>query len=146
MNHITIVGRLTATPELKATANGTNVCSFTVAVERKFKGADGNPVTDFIDCVAWKHTAEFLCKWFDKGVRVAVAGELQTRFYEDKNANNKKVKICEVLVSEVEFADGKTQPKPTENTINANTNTKVVTPVEDDFVLLPADDDLPFPV
>lgn len=146
MNHIIIIGRLTTKPELKATANGTNVCSFTVAVERKFKDADGNAVTDFLDCVAWRHPAEFLCKWFDKGVRVAIAGELQTRFYEDKNNNNKKTKVCEVLVSDVEFADGKTQSKPTESNTTADTNATVVAPAEDDFVILADDDDLPFPL
>lgn len=141
MNHITIIGRLTASPELKATSSGTNVCNFTVAVERKFKGADGNAVTDFIDCVAWKHTAEFLCKWFDKGVRVAIAGELQTRFYEDKDTN-KKIKVCEVLASEVEFADGKTQSRPTEN----NTTATIEAPTSSDFIPLSADEasGLPF--
>ena len=138
MNHITIIGRLTATPELKTTPNGTNVCSFTVAVERKFKGADRNPVTDFIDCVAWKHTAEFLCKYFDKGVRVAVAGELQTRFYEDKD--NKKVKVCEVVVNEIEFADGKVQAseRPT------STDTTNEVPDVDTFEVVPDGEDLPF--
>jgi single-strand DNA-binding protein len=140
MNHITIIGRLTATPELKTTPNGTNVCSFTVAVERKFKGADGNPITDFVDCVAWKHTAEFLCKYFDKGVRVAVAGELQTRIYEDKD--NKKVKVCEVLASDIEFADGKAQTsdRPAEN----NTNKVVGIPDADAFEVVPHNEDLPF--
>jgi single-strand DNA-binding protein len=140
MNHITIIGRLTATPELKTTPNGTNVCSFTVAVERKFKGADGNPITDFVDCVAWKHTAEFLCKYFDKGVRVAVAGELQTRIYEDKD--NKKVKVCEVLASDIEFADGKTQTsdRPAEN----NTNKVAEIPDADAFEVVPHNEDLPF--
>lgn len=144
MNHITIIGRLTATPEKKTTPSGTSVCSFTVAVERKFKGTDGNPITDYIDCVAWKHTADFLCKWFDKGVRVAVAGELQTRVYEK---DGKKNKVYEVLVSDVEFADGKTQAKPTESNTTTAVNTADVTPMADDFVLLPADDDdLPFPL
>lgn len=140
MNHITIIGRLTATPELKTTPNGTNVCSFTVAVERKFKGADGNPITDFVDCVAWKHTAEFLCKYFDKGVRVAVAGELQTRIYEDKD--NKKVKVCEVLASDIEFADGKAQTseRPAEN----NTNKVAEIPDADAFEVVPHNEDLPF--
>lgn len=140
MNHITIIGRLTATPELKTTPNGTNVCSFTVAVERKFRGADGNPITDFVDCVAWKHTAEFLCKYFDKGVRVAVAGELQTRIYEDKD--NKKVKVCEVLASDIEFADGKAQTseRPAEN----NTNKVAEIPDADAFEVVSHSEDLPF--
>lgn len=140
MNHITIIGRLTATPELKTTPNGTNVCSFTVAVERKFKGADGNPVTDFVDCVAWKHTAEFLCKYFDKGVRVAVAGELQTRIYEDKD--NKKVKVCEVLASDIEFADGKAQTS--DRTAENNTNKVTEIPDADAFEVVPHNEDLPF--
>ena len=141
MNKSVIIGRLTATPELKVTPSGTNVCSFTVAVERKFKGADGNTTTDFIDCVAWKHTADFLCKYFDKGVRVAVFGELQTRTYTDKDGNNRK--ITEVVASEVEFADGKQQAN---NTPSATTNTTVATPNTDDFVPITADDesDLPF--
>ena len=136
MNKVVIIGRLTATPELKTTTNGTNVCSFTIAVDRKFKGADGNPVTDFIDCVAWKHNAEFLCKYFDKGVRVAVSGELQTRMYEDKD--NKKIKVCEVLVNEVEFADGKVQA--TERT----TNTSNGLPDADAFEVVADESDLPF--
>lgn len=106
MNNCSFTGRLTASPELKITPNGKKVCSFTLAVERKYKGADGKNVADFIDFVAWEHNAEFLCKWFDIGVRVAVTGELQTRLYEDKETK-KKNKVAEVLASSVEFADGK---------------------------------------
>ena len=105
MNLCALVGRLTATPELKQTANGTSVCSVSLAVERRFKDSDGNPIVDFIDVVAWKHNADFLCKWFDKGVRVAVTGELQTRMYEDKEG--KKIKVSEIVANTIEFADGK---------------------------------------
>lgn len=137
MNICSFTGRLTATPELKATLNGKNVCSFTLAVERRFKGADGKPVVDFVDFVAWEHNATFICKWFDKGVRMAVTGELQTRRYEKDGQAHK---ITEVLVSTVEFADGKreanTVSKPDDNTF-ANTT--------DDFIPLDAGDtDLPF--
>lgn len=105
MNTNIFIGRLTASPELKMTPNGKAVCNFTLAVERKVKGADGKPIVDYIDFVAWEHNAKFLCKWFDKGVRVGITGELQTRLYTDKES--KKHKVAEVLVSTVEFADGK---------------------------------------
>lgn len=135
MNLTVLVGRLTATPELKTTPNGKNVCNFTLAVERKFKGANSTAEVDYIDCFAWEHNANFLCRWFGKGVRVAVSGELQTRFYEK---DGKKQKIVEVLVSTVEFADGKTQPKETKTASNI--------PDNDDFIPIGDADDLPFNV
>lgn len=130
MNTLSLIGRITAALELKATPSGKSVCNFSVAVERKFKDAEGKPITDYIDCVAWGSQAEFLCKWFDKGVRVGLSGELQTRTYTDNDGKNRKV--YEVLVNTVEFADGKkdantvaTTPAntttPTANTSNANT-------------------------
>ncbi len=82
-----------------------SVCNFTLAVERRYGNSEGVKPVDFIDFVAWKSQAEFLCKWFDKGVRVAVTGELQTRMYEDKDG--KKTKVSEIVVATVEFADGK---------------------------------------
>lgn len=142
MNICCFIGRLTATPELKATQNGKSVCSFSLAVERRFKGADGKPVVDFVEFVAWEHNAEFLCKWFDKGVKVAVTGELQTRTFTDKDGNNRKV--TEVLVNTIEFADGKAV---------ANANVATVTTVaapsqeQNDDEFIPVDDsesDLPF--
>ena len=135
MNFGCWVGRLTHTPELRHTNNGTAVCNFTLAVERRFKDADGNAVTDWIDCVAWKSQAEFLCKWFDKGVRVGITGELQTRRYEKDGQTHK---VTEVLVSTVEFADGKREANATTetNTFAEDTN--------DDFVPLDSGDDLPW--
>ena len=105
MNLCAFTGRFTATPELKVTPNGKSVCSFTLAVERRFKGSDGKPIVDYPDFVAWEHNAEFICKWFDKGVKVAVTSELQTRTYTDKEGKNRKV--TELVVNTVEFADGK---------------------------------------
>ena len=147
MNTIAITGRLTAKPELKATPSGKNVCSFTLAVERRFKGADGNPITDFIDCVAWEHNAVFISKWFDKGVKTAITGELQTRTYTDSDGKNRKV--AEVLVSTVEFADGKREPNTNANT-NTNTNTfsadtnTFTSNTNDDFVPVDSDDNFPW--
>lgn len=129
MNTVNIIGRLTNTPELKQTPTGKSVCNFSVAAERRFKDADGKPIVDFIDCVAWNNQAEFLCKWFDKGVRVGLVGELQTRTYEDGDGKNRKV--FEVLISSVEFADGKREANANTNADNTNTFTGGT---DDDFI------------
>lgn len=138
MNLCAFTGRLTATPTLKATANGKSVCSFTLAVERRFKDSDGKPVVDFVDFVAWEHNSQFICKWFDKGVKIAVTGELQTRTFTDKEGKNRKV--TEVLVSTVEFADGKREA----NT-NSETNTTFDNSAFDVDGFMPiTDEELPF--
>ena len=148
MNSVNLIGRLTATPELKATPNGKSVCNFTLAVERKFKDTDGKPIVDFIDCVVWENNAIFLCKWFDKGVRVAISGETQTRMYEDKDG--KKIKVSEVFVNTVEFADGKreanevaTNTTPTTNQANDDIFNNDIFK-NDGFVPVDSSDDLPF--
>ena len=107
INNITIMGRLTATPELKTTTNGTSVTSFAVAVDRKYTLSGQERQTDFIDCVAWRNTAEFISKYFKKGEMIAVEGELQTRLYEDKHGNKRKA--VEVVVSNVSFCGSKQQ-------------------------------------
>lgn len=152
MNNCSFIGRLTATPELKNTASGTSVCSFSLAVERRFKDSDGKPIVDYIDFVAWKHNADFLCKWFDKGVRVAVTGELQTRMYEDKDG--KKIKVSEIVANTVEFADGKRDANQTATpsaTPTPNTNQKQEADIfdnpifaNDGFMPIAEDDELPF--
>ena len=136
MNVVILVGRLTHTPELRHTDSGKAVCNFTIAVERRFKDADGNAIVDYIDCCVWNQSAEFLCKWFDKGVRVGVTGELQTRKYE-KDGQTRK--ITEVLVSTVEFADGKREATAT---TTADTNT-FANDTNDDFI--PVEDDVKMP-
>ena len=141
MNSVNLIGRLTATPELRHTGTGTPVCSFSVAIDRKFKDAEGNTVTDYLDCVVWKQGAEFLCKWFDKGVRVGLSGELQTRRHEKDGQTHK---ITEVLVTNVEFADGKREANAT-TTTNANASTNTFDGNADDFVPLDeGDTGLPF--
>lgn len=135
MNNVNLIGRLTATPELRHTGtSGKPVCNFSVAVERKFKDADGNAIVDFVDCVSWNAQAEFLCKWFDKGVRVGLTGELQTRRYEKDGQTHK---ITEILVNTVEFADGKRDA----NAI-AGASTTASTVDVDDFIPLDEGDDL----
>ena len=90
LNHITIMGRLTRDPELRTTQAGVSVTSFTVAVDRDFGGRDGGErQTDFIDCVAWRSTGEFVSKYFHKGSMIVVSGRLQSRKWQDRDGNNR---------------------------------------------------------
>lgn len=105
LNHITIMGRLTRDPELRRTGSGAAVTSFTVAVDRDFSGQDGQKETDFIDCVAWRQTAEFVSKYFTKGRMAVVSGRLQLRGWTDKDGNKRKT--AEVVADNVYFGDSK---------------------------------------
>ena len=104
MNKVELIGRLTRDPEAKTTQQGTPVTRFTVAVNRKFKNADGGYDADFINCVAWRGTAEFVSKYFTKGKQIAVVGSIQTRPYE---AEGQKRTATEVNADEVEFVGAK---------------------------------------
>lgn len=101
LNKVILGGRLTATPELKQTPNGVSVCSFAIAVKRKGKDAQ----TDFIDCQAWRQTAEFIAKFFQKGSAICVCGSIQKRAWKDKNGENRYA--TEVIVYEALFVEGK---------------------------------------
>lgn len=104
LNHITIMGRLTRDPELRRTGSGVAVANFTVAVDRDFSSKDGGEKeTDFIDCVAWRQTGEFVSKYFTKGSMAIVSGRLQIRNYTDKD-NNKR-RNAEVVADSVYFGD-----------------------------------------
>ena len=103
-NKVILGGRLTAQPELKTTPSGTTVTSFSIAVNRK-RAKEGEQQSDFINCVAWKERAEFICKYFGKGSSISIVGELQTRQWKDNNGNNRYA--TEVIVSEVNFVDSK---------------------------------------
>lgn len=106
LNHITIMGRLTRDPEMRHTTQGTAVTSFTVAVDRDYTGRNGGEKqTDFIDCVAWRQTGEFVNTYFAKGSMAAVSGRLQSRKWEDRDGN-KRVN-WEVVADNVYFADTK---------------------------------------
>lgn len=104
MNKIVLTGRMVHTPELKTTPSGVSVCSFTIAVDRQYK-QNGEKVADFLDCVAWRNTGEFVAKYFDKGQMIAVAGALETRTYQDRNGNNRKA--YEIKVDEADFCGSK---------------------------------------
>lgn len=107
INNVTLMGRLCSSPELKTTTSGTSVTSFTIAVERKYTPQGEEKKADFIDCVAWRNTADFICKYFNKGSMIAVEGEIQTRNYQDKNGNNRK--SVEVLIDNASFCGGKSE-------------------------------------
>ena len=104
LNHITIMGRLTRDPELRRTGSGIAVASFTVAVDRDFSGRDGGEKeTDFIDCVAWRQTGEFVSKYFTKGRMIVVSGRLQIRSWTDKDGNKRRT--AEVVADNCYFGD-----------------------------------------
>lgn len=101
MNKVILMGRLTRDPEMRQTANGTAVAGFSIAVNRRFQ----KDVTDFINCTAWRNTAEFVCKYFQKGSAIAVVGSLQNRKYTDKDGNERTA--TDIVVDEVHFAGSK---------------------------------------
>lgn len=107
MNNVTLIGRLTKDPEIKyTTGNNTAVCQFNIAVDRRYK-SEGQPTADFIPVVAWKQTAEFVSKYFNKGSRIAIVGQLQTRSWDD--TEGKKHYVMEVIANNVEFCESKQQ-------------------------------------
>lgn len=106
LNHIVIMGRLVRDPELRRTGNGIAVASFTVAVDRDFKsGENGQKETDFIDCVAWRSTGEFVSKYFSKGSMIVVSGRLQGRSWTDKDGNKRKT--TEIVAANCYFGESK---------------------------------------
>lgn len=106
LNHVVIMGRLTRDPELRRTGSGLAVASFSVAVERDFPNKDtGERETDFIDCVAWRQTGEFVGKWFTKGSMIVVSGRLQVRNWTDKDGNKRRT--AEIIADNVYFGESK---------------------------------------
>lgn len=111
INKSVIGGRLTANAELKATPSGVSVCSFTVAVNRK-AAKDKEQQTDFITCVAWRQTAEFISRYFTKGSSICVVGSIQTRSWTDNNGGKRYA--TELVVDEAYFVDGKNDAAPSD--------------------------------
>ena len=112
LNCAVIMGRLTATPELRTTGSGISVTSFTVAVDRAYVKAGEEKQTDFINVVAWRNTAEFITRFFTKGQMIAIQGSIQTRNYEDKNGNKRTA--VEIVAQNVSFCGSKSESKPAE--------------------------------
>lgn len=107
MNKVVLVGNLTRDPEQRTTQSGISVTSFTVAVSRRFKSQDGQQQADFINCVAWRSTADFVAKYFVKGSKIGLSGSIQTRTYDD--ANGVRRYVTEVVAEDVEFVTSKSQ-------------------------------------
>jgi single-strand DNA-binding protein len=105
LNVICLMGRLVADPELRHTPNGVATCTFRIAVDRSYARAGEERKADFIDIVAWRQSAEFVCKYFHKGSMIAVNGSLQTRNYEDRNGNKRTA--YEVVADNIHFAESK---------------------------------------
>ena len=103
-NLVVLTGRLTADPELKTTQSGVSVTSFSIAVQRQYKSGE-EPITDFINIVAWRHTAEFVAKHFRKGNMIGIEGSIQTRKYTDRDGNNRVA--FEVIANDVQFVESK---------------------------------------
>lgn len=113
LNKSILGGRLTADPELKQTASGLSACTFTIAVNRRY-AKDGQQEADFINCQAWRQTAEFITKYFKKGSSICVTGAIQTRSWTDNNGQKRYA--TEVVVDEAYFVDGKNDAQGAENT------------------------------
>lgn len=105
LNHIVIMGRFVRDPELRRTQNGTSVASFTLAVDRDRKDENGQRECDFISCVAWKGTADFVSRYFSKGSMAVVSGRLQIREWKDKDGNKRS--SAEIVAENVYFGDSK---------------------------------------
>lgn len=137
-NKVIIMGNLTKDPELKQTKNGISVCSFSIAVQRRFKNADGAYVTDFFAVTAWGQTAEFVSKYFHKGQPILVCGELQNRSYTAQDGT--KCMVTEITADEATFTESAKGGQSVSPSIEKDTapagNSK--------FEELAADEDLPF--
>ena len=135
-NLVVLTGRLTADPELKTTPNGTNVTSFSIAVERRYRSGEERQ-TDFINIVAWQKTAEFITKYFKKGNLIGIEGAIQTRRYQDKNGNNRTA--FEVIANNVQFVESKRDSAACDGATFSNADVNDFAEMDADM-----DSDLPF--
>ncbi len=140
MNNVSLIGRLTADPELKHTQSGISTVRFTIAVDKQFAKQGEERQADFISIVAWRQTAEFICRYFLKGQRIAMTGRIQTGSYTGRDGNKRYT--FDVLAENVEFCE----PKRSDTTsVVASSVPTVQSPPElPDVTELPSDDDLPF--
>ncbi|MBQ3215322.1 MAG: single-stranded DNA-binding protein [Oscillospiraceae bacterium] len=134
LNHIVIMGRLTRDPEYRATGSGLSVTNFSVAVDRDFPGQSGEKETDFVDCVAWRKTAEFVTKYFTKGSLIVISGRLQIRSWTDKDGNKRRT--AEIVADNVYFGGSKST--------TADAERLPPSPASDYSVIDGPDEQLPF--
>lgn len=148
MNRVILMGRLTADPELRSTPGGVSVTSFNLAVDRDFKNGNGEREADFPTIVAWRNTAEFICRYFHKGKPIIIDGRLQTRSYEDKDSGKKRY-VTEVVADAAKFVlsdNSGEQGAPTYGS-GQSTNTGAYSGNagnQGDFEEIDGDEDLPF--
>ncbi|MBR2715371.1 MAG: single-stranded DNA-binding protein [Ruminococcus sp.] len=150
LNRVILMGRLVSDPELKTTTSGISVTSFRIAVDRSYVKAGAERQADFFDIVAWRNTAEFVCRNFGKGSLIAVDGQLQSRQYQAKDGTNRTV--IEVVADNVSFTGERRDQSASYSQVRDNYSQVPATPVTpsysngsvDDFQEMPLDDDLPF--
>lgn len=142
INNVTLMGRLTADPELKTTTSGISVTRFTIAVDRPYVRAGEERQADFIRIIAWRQQAEFVCRFFKKGSMIALTGSIQTGSYDDKNGN--KVFTTDVVCDRASFCGSKSEtgtggPASDSAAAPAYRNAKAA-----DFEEIPDEEELPF--
>ena len=150
LNVVAIMGRLVADPELRTTPAGVNVCSFRIACDRNFAKPGEQRQADFVDIVAWRQQADFVCRYFQKGSLIAINGRIQTRNYQDKNGNNRTA--FAVVAENINFGGSKGTSKPVdeggETAPRSDAWLKADAPSNyggvDDFAVIDDSDDLPF--
>lgn len=156
-NRAIVVGRLTADPELRQTPNGISVTSFSIAVDRPFTPRGGERQTDFLDIVAWRQTAEFICRYFSKGRPILIEGSIQVRQFTDKQGNNRRA--WEIVTDNAHFVESKNPaasggnsdfaPPPEPPSLNYQPAANAPAPAYssgnvEDFAEIDDDGDLPF--
>ena len=146
LNKVVLCGRLTNDPELKMTANGIAVVSFTLAVKRPYRSTDaksGQPSADFINVVAWRQRAEFISRYFKKGSSLSMTGSIQTRKWADQNGQNRYA--TEVVVDDAMFVDSRSEGSARDNGAAPYSAEPYATPgAAESFDIIKDDDDLPF--
>lgn len=157
LNVVAIMGRLAADPQLRQTTTGKNIASFRIACDRGRRDANGQSQADWLDVVAWDRTAEFVCKYFQKGSLIAIDGRLQSRQYQDKNGNNRTA--IEIVANNVNFAAPKSAnaapmgdvgygapmvAPAARPAVQANPAPSYSAGSNDDFALIEDEGDLPF--
>lgn len=138
MNKAILMGRLTADPEMGQTQSGASYARFTIAINRRFQKGE----TDFINCVAWRQTADFICKYFAKGNMIAVVGSIQTRAWEGQDG--KKNYATEVVANEAYFTGADSRRQEAENTESKSSDGEAFEALGFGTEKAPIDDDLPF--
>ena len=146
LNKVILIGRFTRDPELRSTPQGTSTCSFSLAVDRNYQSAGCERHTDFINCVAWRQTAEFISKYFQKGNLICVEGSIQTRSWKDNDGNNRYA--TDVVVDRTYFVESKKSAQSTSYSSGMDAapvfNDSPFGNLPDPISPLGTDDDLPF--